>query len=68
MITIKDQETLTQEQARMLCDAHEIFSLLGNDEEVELLEANNPEFLEAYFALHRIAAGKAIDGGNGCEA
>ena len=68
MIPIKDQETLTQEQARMLCDAHEIFSLLGNDEEIELLEANNPELLEAYFALHRIAAGKAIDGVNGCEA
>lgn len=48
---------LTQEQAKLLCDAHEIYSLLDNDEETELLEANNPELLEAYYALHRVAAG-----------
>ena len=58
---------LTQEQARMLCDAHGIFSLLDNDEKIELLETNNPELLEAYFALHRIAAGcTESHGGDTC--
>lgn len=60
---------LTQEQAQLLCDSHEIYSLLDNEEEVELLEIHNPELLEAYFALHRIAAGADTTkhGGNGCE-
>ena len=46
---------LTKEQAQMLCDAHEVYSLMGNEEEIELLNENNPELLEAYFALCRIA-------------
>lgn len=48
---------LTQKQARLLCYAHEVYSLLDNEEEIEMLEENNPELLEAYYALHRIAAG-----------
>lgn len=58
---------LTKEQAQLLCDAHEVYSLLENEEEIELLEANNPELLEAYYALHRLAAGAdtVTDGGNG---
>ena len=48
---------LTQIQAQVLCDAHEIYQLLDNEEEIELLDDNNPELLEAYYALHRIAAG-----------
>ena len=60
---------LTQEQAQLLCDTHEVYSLLENEEEVELLEANNPELLEAYYALHRIAAGAdtATDGADHCS-
>ena len=48
---------LTTEQAQMLCDAHEVDALLENEEEIELLEANNPELLEAYRALSRMAIG-----------
>lgn len=48
---------LTKDQAQMLCDAHEVDSLLENDEEIELLEANNPELLEAYRTLSRMAIG-----------
>jgi len=60
---------LTQEQAQILCDAHEIYSLLENEEEIELLESNNPELLEAYYALHRLAAGAdtVTEGTDGCE-
>lgn len=47
--------TLTKEQARILIDIHEIDMLLDNVEEVELLEENNPELLEAYHALIKIA-------------
>ena len=59
---------LTQKQARMLCDDFEIFSLLDDEEDMKLMEGNNPELLEAYCALHRIAAGKVTDGGDGCKA
>ena len=48
---------LTKEQAQMLCDAHEVDSLLENEEEIELLEDNNPELLDAYRALSRMAIG-----------
>lgn len=48
---------LTRGQAQLLCDTHEVVSLLDNEEEIELLEENNPELLEAYFALHRMAYG-----------
>lgn len=48
---------MTKEQAQILCDTHEVDSLLENEEEIELLEANNPELLEAYRALFRIAIG-----------
>ena len=48
---------LTKEQASMICDAHEIFSLLSDEEEMELLKEHNPELLEAYFALHQVAVG-----------
>ena len=48
---------LTQKQAQMLCDAHEVYGLLENEEEVDLIEANNPELLDAYYALHLIATG-----------
>ena len=58
---------LTQEQAAILCDAHEVYSLLENEEEIELLEAHNPELVEAYYALHRLAVGAdtVTDDGNG---
>jgi len=36
----------------------------------ELLEENNPELLDAYCELHKLAVGAdtVTDGGNGCEA
>lgn len=61
---------LSQEQARILCEAHEVYSLLENEEEIELLEANNPELLEAYYALHRLAAGAVLtdrSAADGCK-
>jgi hypothetical protein len=54
---------LTQDQAKALLDAHDIISMLNDDEEMELLEDNNPELAEAYYALHRIAYG-AKDAGD----
>lgn len=46
---------LTQEQAQLLVDAHEVAQLMDNEEEVELLKENNPEMLDAYRALLAIA-------------
>ena len=48
---------LTREQAQLIMDAHDITQILGDEEEFGLLEQNNPEIAEAYFALHRIAFG-----------
>lgn len=48
---------LTREQARMIMDTHDITTTMGDEEEMGLLEENNPELAEAYFALHRIAFG-----------
>lgn len=52
-----DVPQLTQEQAQMLCDAHDVHAMFNNEEEVELLEANNPQLLEAYECLRAIADG-----------
>ena len=46
---------LTPEQAMLICDAHELFQLMDNEEEVELMEDNNPELLEAYTELLNMA-------------
>lgn len=46
---------LTKEQAQLLVDTHELDVLIQNEEEVELLEENNPELLEAYETLLEIA-------------
>jgi hypothetical protein len=48
---------LTNEQAMLICDSHEIIQLLDNEEEVELLSDNNPELLEAYVELVKMAKG-----------
>ena len=48
---------LTPKQASILVDAHEIESLLENEEELELLEDYNPELVEAYRALVRMTIG-----------
>lgn len=42
---------MTPEQALEIYHAHEVGVLLDNQEEVELLEENNPLLLEAYRAL-----------------
>lgn len=42
---------MTPEQALEICCAHEIDAVLSNQEEVELLEENNPQLLAAYRAL-----------------
>lgn len=49
--------TLTQEQAQMIMDAHELEALLNNEEETDLLEQHNPELLDAYLNLQGIADG-----------
>ncbi len=48
---------LSQEEAQMLCDAHEVHQLLRNEEETELLEQHNPGLLTAYEKLRAIADG-----------
>lgn len=50
-------QQLTQEEAQMLCDAHEVHSMLNNEEEVDLMEDNNPALLAAYEKLRAIADG-----------
>lgn len=49
---------LTAEQARSIMEAHEIDALLMNEEEIDLLERNNPELLTAYQALEQISYGE----------
>jgi len=46
---------MTKEQARLIMEAHEIESTLNDEEEVDLLEENNPELLAAYEALRELA-------------
>ena len=48
---------LTQEQARLIMDAHEIEATLNNEEDADLLEQNNPDLLPAYLNLQAIAPG-----------
>lgn len=48
---------LTKKQAEIICEAHEIDTLLENEEEVELLKENNPELLDAYRELVRVSVG-----------
>jgi len=47
--------SLTQEQARALMEAHDIWALLDNEEEVAALTENNPDLLGAYQILQRVA-------------
>ena len=49
---------LTKAEAQCLIDAHEIDATMGNDEESELLEANNPELYAVYRRLLKIADGQ----------
>jgi len=48
-------EKITKKQACALVDAHEIQSMLENEEEAELLKENNPELFDAYVLLLDIA-------------
>lgn len=48
---------LTQEEAQSICDAHEIHQFFGDEEEVDLMEQNNPGLLGAYEKLRAIADG-----------
>jgi hypothetical protein len=49
--------TLTRYQAQLILEVHDIESLLNNEEEVDLLEQQNPELLNAYLNLQGIADG-----------
>lgn len=51
---------MNAEQARLICEAHEIFELMENEEEVELLKQNNPWLLEAYRAIAALANGEQV--------
>ncbi|MDP2322521.1 MAG: hypothetical protein Q8N51_00635 [Gammaproteobacteria bacterium] len=42
---------MTPEQAYWIADANDIFRVMDDDEERELLESNNPELFDAYQAL-----------------
>lgn len=48
---------LTQEEAQLICDAHDIHQFFRNEEEVDLMEDNNPGLLSAYEKLRAIADG-----------
>ena len=48
---------LTQEQAMLICENHELEDLLRDIEMVVLLEKNNPNLLEAYYELFEMALG-----------
>ena len=48
---------LTQEEAQLICDAHEIHQFFSDEEEVDLMEQNNPGLLSAYEKLRAIADG-----------
>ena len=49
---------ITEEQARLLCEAFGVFELLHDEEEMELLEDNNPDMFEAYKELYEMAYGE----------
>lgn len=49
---------LSKSEAQTLVEAHEVEQLLGNVEEVELLGENNPDLLNAYRRLVKIAEGQ----------
>lgn len=55
--TNPDSPQLTRDEAQLICDAHEIHLLLDNEEEVDLMERNNPDLLRAYEILRAIADG-----------
>jgi len=46
---------VTKKQAQEIINAHEIDSILSNEEEVECLNDNNPRLLLAYRALIKYA-------------
>lgn len=46
---------LTKQQALAIIEAHDINNVLNDEEEVELLEGQNPEMLEAYRVLKLIS-------------
>lgn len=56
-ISPRELQQMTQEQAQLLCDAHDVHALLNNEEEVGLMEDNNPALLAAYEKLRAIADG-----------
>ena len=49
---------LTQRQAQVLVDVHAIDEVLENEEERKLVEENNPELMEVYEVLMKIAKGE----------
>lgn len=55
MVKAKSVPALTPEEAQQICDAHEIDNLFTDEEERDLLEANNPELYAAYAKLREIA-------------
>ena len=46
---------LTKEQAMMIVEAHEVASIIEDGEERDMLRENNPDLLDAYEALLRVA-------------
>ena len=50
-------EGFTKEQAKLIINTYDILETLGSEEEMEMLEEQNPELAEALYALHRYAYG-----------
>lgn len=55
--TAHEPPQLTQEEASLIVDAHDIRQFFGDEEEVDLMEQNNPALLGAYEKLRAIADG-----------
>lgn len=61
LATIRDWkcrvEDFNKVKAKIILGNYDILDALDSDEEIEMLEEQNPELLEAMFALHRYAYG-----------
>ena len=51
----------TKEHARVIMNAYDMLQILGDDEEMELLEANNTNLAASLYAIHRFAYGADKD-------
>jgi hypothetical protein len=55
--TNPDSPQLTRDMAQLICDAHELYVILADEDEVDQLERHQPDLLTAYEVLRAIADG-----------